>query len=1038
MSDYFSLKIPTGSQRPALTPSMILNEPMRSSTTSPYEDEISYQSSESHFLADMVQDNMTLQDSQFSFMPKQTTHIGDKDYILPRSNRNSPFHTSVPIPKQVKLDTSQYTEEPEGYTEEDIYDNDNLFVKEYPTVLLADRFYKWKKILKALIIYLKQVAYSQEEFARINTQLKDSVKFKFLTNLDEKNNAFVDPLTSRRPVRKAQPVPLAEQKMQPASYQEANGSGIPNESTQHFLSHDLSSPLGASGFMKFGSGSIQDLQIILKKYHISLASQQYKISKEIITTLIPKLENLRKDLSDKVRDIKSLHNNFKTNINEHIKISSQLLNKYIAACKVMSNQKYTQRDKKIKPKHDPFLLKLQLELQLKRQLAEENYLREAFINLQSSGIKLEKIVYSKIQQALQSYSTLIGSEAQLMIKMLSQELHKGICSNPPAIEWDQFVACHSKCLLNWKSNDPVPEARTISEIEYPRNNSPIGKCIKSGYMKFQKEKGTTQTGYFILTANYLHEFKSSNLYRSTHIVPQTVPLISKVSSKKTKNTTKLPALKYQPLQQSKKKKTLLPNFSLLLDNCTVVEVTETKIVLKAPATYSEYHETPETLPHHLSTSSVNIAKPAAENLSHLSSKKVNEAQKIVSKSSHGFSKFLRGTSSSNNLRSEPTRVSSTGSFSSKDLSNPVSSTQLQDMDPVLWTFSLETANPTALDLKYFKKWTNDIKYLTSFSNVIDRSKFVEENMMKSRTSTTNLGISNCDGSRLMLSNFTQSSLSIPDAPSSASMMAYHRSRISSPILDDKGNLITPLKQTAATPTGNYTGPVRTINSQTKMENGTNLQTIPSVSSPNISLRSPRTENSEGSSGGYFALPLSKQDSSPNSYIPYYSDNTDKLHTTTSNNSNFSMNLNSSNMLPTFRSMTISSTNESLKIPQVKLNSQETIVGQPPFRRSTSASSVPTTSGESTMNATTFYNNTNHSGNTLNTAQLTAPRIQTVRKHKKNVSFGSLSSLKFSKRSSGTPGYYINEQMMHDGIQEDEDTSSLSTGKAIKLNQSIYS
>lgn len=46
-------------------------------------------------------------------------------------------------------------------------------------------------------------------------------------------------------------------------------------------------------------------------------------------------------------------------------------------------------------KHDPYLLKLQLDLQLKRQVAEETYLQEAFINLQSSGLQLEKLYTPK-------------------------------------------------------------------------------------------------------------------------------------------------------------------------------------------------------------------------------------------------------------------------------------------------------------------------------------------------------------------------------------------------------------------------------------------------------------------------------------------------------------------------------------------------------------------------------------------------------------------------------------------------------------------
>ena len=142
----------------------------------------------------------------------------------------------------------------------------------------------------------------------------------------------------------------------------------------------------SSGFMKFGSGSIEDIQVVLKKYHTSMGNQQIKMSKELNTVVVPKLDDLRKDLQLKIKEIKELHGDFRTNIGEHIALTGQLLQKYMAAVKFMSTNSNDQnifklKNQKLKPKHDPYLLKLQLDLQLKRQLLEENYLQEAYICL---------------------------------------------------------------------------------------------------------------------------------------------------------------------------------------------------------------------------------------------------------------------------------------------------------------------------------------------------------------------------------------------------------------------------------------------------------------------------------------------------------------------------------------------------------------------------------------------------------------------------------------------------------------------------------
>lgn len=433
-----------------------------------------------------------------------------------RNEINSPYYVPVPVPENLTDSSSPVA----SMSTRDQYVNGyhhSQFVKEYPTVLLADRFKKWSKIVKFLINYLIEAAHTEEQIARMHMRLRKKVNFTFLTDLDD-HNKIADPYQNTVPTKRQQPVTPAEKKrLEAASALEALQKEISNNTEADGDINDETAvsadgdALAPSGFMKYGSGSIQDVQVLLKKYHSSLAGQQLKISREILENIIPKLESLCKDLSIKIREIKDLHDDFKTNLVSHITQTSKLLQKYNSMVRKLSDEN-EDATKVIQPKCDPYLVKVQLETQLKKQLAEEKYLMEAFINMQSNGLDLERIVYTRIQNALETYSALIDSEARIILKNLCQELQHGMLSKPANVEWDQFVSHHTNCMLNWLSNDPRPTPRAFSDLVYPNMKAPTSKCIRKGYMYYRnsKEGGKFKKGYFILTSHYLHEFKDSD------------------------------------------------------------------------------------------------------------------------------------------------------------------------------------------------------------------------------------------------------------------------------------------------------------------------------------------------------------------------------------------------------------------------------------------------------------------------------------------------------------------------------------------------
>ncbi|KAL3230719.1 Activator of SKN7 protein 10 [Nakaseomyces bracarensis] len=998
----------------------------------------------SDYLMDMIPENITLKDGATITSAKR------KEFILPATDDRSPYFVSVPIPvisQSAVADKGEKGLEKSSRSKTVIGDTegyDGQFVREYPTDMLIDRFYKWKKILKSLIVYLREVAYAQEQFARINNQLRNSVKFPFLTDLSEGSNKIVDPL-GQAP-KKKEALTMAQKRKQ-KEQEELGGeppAETPNPSEEFRPVQATDSTSASSGFLRFGSGSIQDIQVILKKYHVSLANQQFKISKEIVTTVIPKLEDIKKDLSFKIKEIKDLNGDFKTNINYHLKTTGNLLKKYIAACKFVDRANYLDDVKdKLKPKHDPYLLKLQLDLQIKRQIAEENYLQEAFVNLQSSGLQLEKIIYGRIQHVLQRYSTLIDSEARLMIKNLCQELQYGILAKPPAMEWDNFVSHHPLCLLNWQSTDPIPQPRSPANVIYPNMKSPMSKCIRAGYflIKSESSRSTSSTyhkGYFILTSTYIHQFHSSDFFKpkkaatgQSSIQFQFQPNVYHNYSNNAVNTKKVSeksgvasghnGVVVESTPNSRHNE-IIPIVSIPLSQCTLVECTDKKFVIEGKAEFSNQLVTKVPKKAVYKSISQNTTSSLQKPLNaaiHNSSKYTQDPSKLLHKAN--ISKLVKGAKSKTKQDSKAVQKTSP----EKEVVKPVQ--KVYATENVKWTFKMISQEPNEDEIKYFKKWVVDIKNLTKLPNPRDRFDFIEERLMK--TYSRNASVADQGKSTAPVTSGRSdrpSYIPLGNNNFRSNFASESSSGMNTPAIDDQGNLVTfGQKPSVSSPHYSY------HSDQSNKSNQRPLNSLPG--SRNLSplpLASPASVASD-SSGGYFAIPVSKMTSHPNS---------------TSNVNDYSNipspNPNSGSSTPyVSNSGYFAPVQSTGVVPKVKVNNEDMgggtnsgNVSPSPYntlRKNISTGSIPTLSSENSK-GDSLYKQNNSSTNLL--AAGSTSRVSAVRKHKKNVSFSSLNSLMFSKKGSQYNGQIIN------GISENSDHEGEideNTGK-IKLTQSIYS
>lgn len=865
--------------------------------------------------------------------------------ILPKTCFNSPFFIAVPTPKGTNSTVEVYNKQGKNFNstitttttvknplnvhlsshalpslgsdgDKSVYgsyvdENTTLTTtslsNEYPTTIIVDRFIKWKRILKALISYYREISMAQEQFARINNNIKANMKFGTILPNVLDNGTIVGGETSTTTATTTTAMPSksnGEHLGANASSQDdfsfparpklgnrttSTSSANSNQSDDEYVNNSPSSitttTINTGDYLPFGSGSIQDLQVILKKHHIALAKKQYEASKELESKIIPKLEDLKKDLTFKIKEIKSLHDDFKTNIKEHVAITGQLLQKFTLSLEFIENNNNSNVNlfdlmdpskKNLKSKNDPYLLKLQLDLQLKRQLLEEHYLQDSYTNLQKNGLELEKIIYLNVQKSLSKYSNLIDSQVRVTLQTLCGDLNQGILNKPPAIEWDNFVVNHPTSLLNWKSNDPFPIYRKLTDIKYPHMKSALAKCVRAGYLLKKNKLKKYVRSYFILTSNYMHEFKSSDFFKSN-----------------SSNSD-------DAIVNKNAKSLLTPIMSINLNHAYLAESSDENMVIRMRKDAVGMIE--EQPSEYTGTAYLDTNKNHSSlDYSHSSAKSVSKKLGKLWKKPHSsdISNKLHSINSSSTLdipRAESPTTTTYNSYSDTSFSFRYdSSGELSEQESKL----------------LFKKWLQDINQLCSYETSKDRAKYIHEKVVNlklehaQRNNLLKSKSSNASGTALKAANSGKGSqrlekpshIEMPSKSKKFTPPNSHGSVVMTPSIDEHGNLVTVNEprtsnhdssinlnadnipptasdaqsknfmnsnNLASSPGGNSLG--KMSNDSFKLvsspqENLLNGGKISSNDSSPLGQMAP-SSNYNSTGGGYFAIPIKKTTSNP--------------------------------------------------------------------------------------------------------------------------------------------------------------------------------
>ncbi|RLV85975.1 Activator of SKN7 protein 10 [Meyerozyma sp. JA9] len=465
-----------------------------------------------------------------------------KETVLPASDPRSPYYINLP-PYDAK-----------------------------PVDDLVAYFKMWKHFIKALVFYMKEISLSKEFDANLNYQLINSVQFpgfkdlpsRFLNALDSNttsppsktlrktnSNTSINTMATNTTTQST-PVTTPPHEKRPNlfktksnnSFLKSSSSNPPNQPSHKrnvsfnnlktastpqppqrpHVSHQNDIKVPPNFFPE--DSMFINLSPLLVNHHSHLYQSQLKLHRDLVNKHIPRLESTLKNLSLKIKEIRSsLKNDSFANsaILKEVSHTGKALSSYTSSVELYSSERpvlkknFQESDEDIGATDDPFLLKLQVDYQIKKQLIQENYMFASYVNLQNISKELLVYVVKELNFALDRFAKLVSNEsvyassADSLVNLVLS-IRKNITSDANK-DWEYFV-CNNKNFINIYCDTPASrkrEIRSYDSLVLPYAQSTHNKCLRYGMMyKKQKIIKSYASYYYVLTCNYLHEFKVEN------------------------------------------------------------------------------------------------------------------------------------------------------------------------------------------------------------------------------------------------------------------------------------------------------------------------------------------------------------------------------------------------------------------------------------------------------------------------------------------------------------------------------------------------
>ncbi|KAK2768673.1 hypothetical protein FQN54_000529 [Arachnomyces sp. PD_36] len=246
------------------------------------------------------------------------------------------------------------------------------------------------------------------------------------------------------------------------------------------------------------SGGIADAAEFLKDYHRQALVEVNK-AKEVENEVILRLAGLRTDLQNKTKEIKGLSGDFKNSVDKEVEATRKAVRQLQESLGLVDTDPAVTSGK-----GDPFIVRMNVDRQVEKQIEEENYLHRAFLNLEKSGRELEAIVVGEIQAAYNAYASILKREADVAYDAV-EKLRDGPISMPKDHEWNFFISSNDNLV-----DSRVP-LRNFENISYPGKDHPAAAEVRAGMLERKSKYLKSYTpGWYVLSPTHLHEFKSAD------------------------------------------------------------------------------------------------------------------------------------------------------------------------------------------------------------------------------------------------------------------------------------------------------------------------------------------------------------------------------------------------------------------------------------------------------------------------------------------------------------------------------------------------
>ncbi|EGG12542.1 Pleckstrin domain-containing protein [Melampsora larici-populina 98AG31] len=262
-------------------------------------------------------------------------------------------------------------------------------------------------------------------------------------------------------------------------------------------------PLRSSQFLD--EGGLQDILYGVRENTRIIAEEHDALAKIVHSSIVLHLQKLKTEVKLHIRNIIEDTGKLATLVASERESSTRLITSLTRSIAFATHSPLN-----LEGRQDPWLCNQLVVEQLRKQVQEENMLQKSILIMQTNSAQFEEGLVRAIQSIWAVYHEYNTRKSGEVYNRWANSANL-IDAISPTTEWEAFSS-REDCLL-----DPDTPLRNPQKINYPGMGDPCTIPIHQGIL-WRKKRYTRSygEGYFVITpAGYLHEFKSSDIKKSS-------------------------------------------------------------------------------------------------------------------------------------------------------------------------------------------------------------------------------------------------------------------------------------------------------------------------------------------------------------------------------------------------------------------------------------------------------------------------------------------------------------------------------------------